>query len=429
MKRLTRTLPLLLAAALQLLPLLRNIVTVPSAGSSMAIILRWGIGSGAALGAYDAYSAASTFVFTSPTNLSGTVGVYYTNNVTTTNNGPLPGAYFNIYNKSLTVVALNLTNGMTTTNCMPPGLTFKMVDQNNDTTVKPIYGVIYGTPTTPVTNLFIHFQCGLSGYGALDTTNFFTILPASASSPPTITNQPASLTNNVGNNATFSVTHGGTAPFTYQWYFNTNSPLLNETNISLTVTNIQLTNAGTYSVAITNAAGSTNSSFAQLTVWQPPGITNQPVSVTNMAGGNATFTVVAGGVPSLTYQWKLNTNSALLNATNSSLTLTNVRAGQAGTYSVTITNAAGVTNSIFATLVVTNPPPPPLTAPVKSGGSFQFTFTPVVGLTNTVLTNSVLVGGTWNVFTNILPPATATPITIIDAPGIPSLYYKVLVVP
>jgi uncharacterized repeat protein (TIGR01451 family) len=247
--------------------------------------------------------------------------------------------------------------------------------------------------------------------------------------PPVFTNQPVNLTNNVGNNATFSVTHGGTAPFKYQWYYNTNSPLLNQTNISLTLTNIQLTNTGTYSVAITNSAGSTNSSFAQLTVWQPPIVTNQPVSVTNMAGGNATFNVVAGGVPSLAYQWKLNTNTTLLNATNSSLTLTNVRAGQAGTYSVTITNAGGVTNSIFATLVVTNPPPPPLTAPVKSAGSFQFTFTPVVGLTNTVLTNSVLVGGAWNVFTNILPPATATPITIVDFPSIPSLYYKVLVVP
>jgi hypothetical protein len=290
-------------------------------------------------------------------------------------------------------------------------------------------GSIYGTPTTPVTNLFIHIQAGYKSFAPIETTNYFTILPAVAGSSPAITNQPTSLTNNVGNNATFSVTHGGTAPFKYQWYFNTNSPLLNQTNISLTLTNIQLTNAGTYSVAITNAAGSTNSSFAQLTVWQPPSITNQPVSLTNMAGGNATFTVVAGGVPSLAYQWSFNTNTALPNATNSSLTLTNVRAGQAGTYSVTITNAAGVTNSIFATLVVTNPPPPPLTAPVKSGGSFQFTFTPVSGLTNTVLTNNVLVGGTWNVFTNIPPPATATPITIIDVPGIPSLYYKVLVVP
>ena len=426
MKRLTRTLPLLLAAALQLLPLLRNIVTVPSAGSSMAIILRWGIGSGAALGAYDACSGGTVPYFETPTNFLGTNGIYFTNNIVITNTQDATGAYFVLYNLGQTVISSHISNNIVTTNCMPDGLSFKCIDLAP--TKRMIIGSIYGTPTTPVTNLYIRIQGGYPGATGINSTNFFTITTQTTSFP-TITNQPASQTNNVGNNATFSVTHGGTAPFKYQWYFNTNSPLLNQTNISLTLTNLQLTNTGTYSVAITNSAGSTNSSFAQLTVWQPPGITNQPVSVTNMAGGNATFTVVAGGAPSLAYQWSFNTNTALLNATNTSLTLTNVRAGQAGTYSVTITNAAGVTNSIFATLVVTNPPPPPLTAPVKSGGSFQFTFTPVIGLTNTVLTNSVLVGGTWNVFTNILPPATATPITIIDSPGIPSLYYKVLVVP
>ena len=76
MKRLTRTLPLLLAAALQLLPLLRNIVTSPAAGSSFAIILRWGIGSAAALGAVDAVSGA-TSSFTSPTNFTATVGTFF----------------------------------------------------------------------------------------------------------------------------------------------------------------------------------------------------------------------------------------------------------------------------------------------------------------------------------------------------------------
>lgn len=429
MKRLTRTLPLILAAALQLVPLLRNIVTSPAAGSSFAFILRWGIGSAAAIGTVDAVSGA-TNSFALPSNYNGTNNVFFTNNLTLTAKTDGDGG-----TKTLCTV---LTNGVvaalvygnhSTTNGMPVGLTLKFVDIASGTpSFSNVYCVVSGTPTRVGTNSF-HLDLTYPGANAIAGNFTIAILAASGGSAPTITNQPVSVTNNVGTSATFSVTNGGTAPFTYQWYYNTNSPLLNQTNISLTLTNLQLTNAGTYSVAITNAVGSTNSSFAQLTVWQPPIITNQPISVTNMAGGNATFTVGAGGVPSLAYQWSFNTNTALLNATNSSLTLTNVRAGQAGTYSVTITNAAGVTNSIFATLVVTNPPPPPLTAPVKSGGSFQFTFTPVIGLTNTVLTNSVLVGGAWNVFTNILPPATATPITITDVPGIPSLYYKVLVVP
>ena len=430
MKRLTRTLPLFLAAALQLLPLLRNIVTVPSAGSSFAIILRWGIGSAAALGAFDSISRASSpVVFTNPTNFNGTVGVYFTNNVAITNNGGDAGAYFILNNA--TVLTGHLSGGISTTSCMPNGLTFKTYDLNTGASPQPIYGAIYGTPTAAGTNIWVHIQAGYTNQTPAITDIFFTIHPASASSPPSITNLPTSVTTNVGNNVTFSVTNGGTAPFTYKWYFNTNTVLPNQTNSSVTLTNVQLTNTGTYSVAITNAAGGTNSAYALLTVWQPPSITNQPVSITNVAGGNATFSVTAGGVPAPAYQWKFNTSTTLLNSTNTALPLTGFRASQAGTYNVVITNSAGSVTSTIASLVITNPLPPPITAPVTTagGGSFQFNFTTIPGLTNTVLTNGALAGGTWNVYTNIPPTATPVPITIIDSPGSPARFYRVQVMP
>ena len=135
-------------------------------------------------------------------------------------------------------------------------------------------------------------------------------------------------------------------------------------------------------------------------------------------------------MPAVGYQWKFNTNTTLAGATGASLTLTNARASQAGTYCVIVSNSAGsVTN--FATLVITNPPPAAFapTAPVASATSFQFTFTTVAGLTNTVLTNGVISGGTWNVFTNIPPTPTPTPIVISDLPGSGSLFYRVMVVP
>jgi len=515
MRQLTRTFPLLLAAALQLLPLLRNIVTSPVAGSSFAIILRWGIGAGAVVGAYDSISRASApVVFTNPTNFNGTVGVYFTNNVAITNNGGDTGVFFVLTNK-LGAVSSALLNGNSTTSCMPAGLVFKCYDLNTGSTAKPIYGAIYGTPTTPVTNLFVHAIVTYSTF-VVETNFFITILPAISSSPPFITNQPASLTNIVGNNATLSVTNGGTAPFKYQWYYNTNTALLNQTNTSLTITNVQLTNAGMYSVAITNSAGSTNSAYTLLTVWQPPILTNQPVALTNnvgttasfsvtaggtpapiyqwffntntilagqtaatltlnnvqltnagiysvlvtnsaggtnsfytpltvwqppvitnqsssfttVAGGSATFSVTAGGTPAPSFQWKFNTNTVLAGATGTTLSLANLRASQAGIYSVTVTNSAGGTNSAYVNLVVTNPPPPKLNCLVNASiGAFNFTFTPVIGLTNTILTNGVLAGGTWGVFTNIPPPVTATPITLTNHPAIPNLYYKVLIQP
>jgi hypothetical protein len=261
------------------------------------------------------------------------------------------------------------------------------------------------------------------------TTNITIRILASSSLPPIITNQPVSLTTNVGNNVTFSVTNGGTAPLSYQWYFNTNTALASQTNASATLASVQLTNAGTYSVVITNSAGSVTSSFALLTVWQSPVITNQPASVTNVAGGNATFTVAAGGVPALAYQWQFNGNTPLPGSTNTMLPLTGLRASQAGAYSVVITNSAGSVTSSAASLLITNPLPPIINPPAQSGGLFQFTFIPVVGLTNSVLTNNDVSSGTWAVLTNVAPPATASPVTVTDALGASNRFYRVQIVP
>ena len=427
MKRLTRTLPLLLAAALQLLPLLRNIVTSPAASSSFAIILRWGIGAGAALGAFDACSAASGTYMNTSSNITGTVGtaMSVTNNfVINGGNTATTSDGFILTSAGGTITSSFLTNSQTTTITLPSGLTFKCVSLNN---AANIYGVISGTPTaTAKTNISIS---AIYPGGYTYTTNLLITISAAAALPPTITSQPASVTNIVGNTVTLSVTNGGTAPFNYQWYFNTNTALLNATNASLTLASIQFTNTGTYSVAITNSAGATNSSFALLTVLLPPVLTNNPVGGTNVAGGGASLSVAAGGSAPLKYQWYFNTNTALPSATNSSLNLSSLHASQAGKYSVVITNTAGAVTSAVASLVITNPASPALTAPVKNTGGFQFTFVPAIGLTNSVETNSVVAGGTWGTLTNVPPPATASPVTVTDSFGGANRFYRVVIQP
>src|SRR5262249_11734422 len=126
--------------------------------------------------------------------------------------------------------------------------------------------------------------------------------------PPAITNQPTNITVTAAQNATFTVGASGTAPLSYQWFFNTNTTLAQGTNATLTLHNLQSTNAGMYSVRVTNSAGSVTSLFASLTVNLPPFITNQPVSVGVTAGQNATFNVGAGGTAPLSYRWRFNTN-------------------------------------------------------------------------------------------------------------------------
>jgi hypothetical protein len=426
--RLTQTFPLLLAALLQLLPLVRNFVANAAAANGFAFILRWGIGAGAALESVAAVSGA-TSVFTTPTSFSGTVGNTFSNKISCTIGGGNTAAssdYFTVSSGGTS--SPTLANGKSTTVAMPPGLSFTASWVNNSSTIG---GYISGTPTTAGT-----YPCTVTvvspGNASLGQAITITIGGSTGPTTPVITNQPViAATNLIGTtNALFNVVAGGTAPLSYQWYFNTNTALLNQTNAALTLSNIQLTNAGYYRCTITNAAGGTNSANALLTVWQPPVITNQPAGTMVVAGGTVTFSIAAGGLPAPACQWKFNTNTVLAGATGTTLSLTNLHASQAGTYSVTVTNAAGVTNSFLATLTVTNPPPPVLANVVNGGGGkFNFTFTPVPGLTNTVLTNGMLVGGNWGVFTNLPPQSSATPVTLASPADSGNLFYKLMIQP
>ncbi len=88
--------------------------------------------------------------------------------------------------------------------------------------------------------------------------------------PPGITQPPTNQTAYVNGAAAFSVTATGSLPLNYQWYFNTNAALPNATNATQVLTGLSLTNAGTYSVVISNYAGSLTSTPAMLTVLPLP---------------------------------------------------------------------------------------------------------------------------------------------------------------
>ena len=85
---------------------------------------------------------------------------------------------------------------------------------------------------------------------------------------PAITTQPASRALSIGASASFSVAASGTWPLSYQWSFN-GARLNGQTTSSLSLTDIQSTNGGTYAVVVTNRMGSVTSSKAVLTVCLP----------------------------------------------------------------------------------------------------------------------------------------------------------------
>lgn len=82
---------------------------------------------------------------------------------------------------------------------------------------------------------------------------------------PAITSQPQSRSVIAGTNVTFSVTATGSAPFTYRWRLN-GTNLAGAVSSSLSLNNVQPSQAGGYSVVVSNAAGTATSSTANLTV-------------------------------------------------------------------------------------------------------------------------------------------------------------------
>ena len=168
---------------------------------------------------------------------------------------------------------------------------------------------------------------------------------------PSITAQPQSQIVSPGSNVTFTVTASGTAPLAYQWLFN-NTNLAGATTNFYIVINAQFTNAGNYSVTITNLAGSINSSNAVLTVSNlPPGILTNPAAQSVFVGGSATFSVTATGTAPLFYQWRFG-GTNLAGANTNAYSLTNIQLTNAGNYSVVITNFAGSITSSPALLTV-----------------------------------------------------------------------------
>lgn len=213
---------------------------------------------------------------------------------------------------------------------------------------------------------------------------------------PSIATQPATQTVASGGSATFTVVATGSPAPTYQWRKN-DVEISGATSASLTLLAVTTSNAGTYTVLVSNVAGSVTSSDATLTVTEPsagvgtgtggggtgtggggtgtidpgaggglpsggsttptitpdstPVISVQPVA-SQAVGEKSTvrMSVVASGSGTLTYQWRKN-GVNVTGATGATLTLSSVTATDSGTYNVRVGNSAGTvvsTNSVLS---------------------------------------------------------------------------------
>gem|GEM_PF-6738268 len=133
------------------------------------------------------------------------------------------------------------------------------------------------------------------------------------------------------------------------------------------LSNIGATQAGTYSVTITDANGCTNSADVAVEIGSQPAIN---LELENAACTGAAISLLENGGEAVEWAWT-GPNNFTSNLQNP--TLNNVTTGDSGTYSVTITNATGCTNS--GNLEIQIFPLPTVLAssnsPVPVGGTLQ----------------------------------------------------------
>ena len=129
-------------------------------------------------------------------------------------------------------------------------------------------------PFLQLTNL----QLSQSGNYSVIVTNAFGAVTSSPSLlsvvgvPPVILIQPSNQTAAVGRTIELTVGASGSVPLTYQWSFNGTNLITGAPDAVLELTDVQLSQSGTYEVVVRNAFGTATSSKATVII-TPPGTT------------------------------------------------------------------------------------------------------------------------------------------------------------
>lgn len=169
---------------------------------------------------------------------------------------------------------------------------------------------------------------------------------------PSLTAAPQDANVSDGGTATFVVSATGSAPLAYQWLRN-RAPIDGATSSTLTTQVLGLADHGaSYSVIVSNVAGSITSPEARLGVAPvAPSILVAPAAVTARDGATVTLSVMAGGSGPLAYQW-FDASGPIAGATQAQYSFTAVFSRTGVAYRVEVGNSLGKVSSAGAKVTV-----------------------------------------------------------------------------
>ncbi len=182
-------------------------------------------------------------------------------------------------------------------------------------------------------------------------------------SPITFTIHPDDDTKCTGSPTSFTGAVSGSLPITYQWKkgvtdVTNNATISGATTTTLSISSLVVGDAGTYTLVATNGCGAVSSNPATLSVSTSVlSITIQPVSQALCSSSNVSFDVVATGTGVLTYQWKkggsnVSDGGTISGANTTSLNISSISTGDAGNYTLDVSNLCGTLTSAIAVLTV-----------------------------------------------------------------------------
>jgi DNA-binding beta-propeller fold protein YncE len=165
---------------------------------------------------------------------------------------------------------------------------------------------------------------------------------------PVIARFPSNLMVRAGSNAVLVAEVEGALPLSIQW-FRGASPLPGANRGRLELTNVQAGMEGDYWLVASNALGSATSTFARVTLIEPPRLAAPLNSRMGVRGQSLRIPVAVAGTPPIRAAWSRGGVTAESAAPGPDLVLTNLQPAAAGAYQLTLSNAIG---SLTETVVV-----------------------------------------------------------------------------
>jgi hypothetical protein len=193
--------------------------------------------------------------------------------------------------------------------------------------------------------------------------------------------------------------------------------VLNDTNCTFTIENVQTNHTGTYTCVVTNVLIPSGrlSSNSVLNVFAPPIITVQPTNQSAYPSETVSFAARAAGL-GLRYQWLFNGDD-IPGATSTNLVLTNVQLDDVGDYSVVITNLAGSVTSASAALTIAGD----LRLRIMQSGGVLLSFDALANKTYRIEYRDSLNTNAWQTFQSV-PAGASRQVEVPDSPGTNRFY-------